>query len=386
MSAADTAPPAYMAETTYGHTILPREEEGQEPLPQYTAKVHIEGYLARKMEFSAPGVQSRDRSWRRFYFVLHGTFLKVYKGDQSALVPRVVALRAFQPMEGSHVHPDPINEDDSAASNTTASLSGVAATASHAAQSARGAFQRHSAHATGDTEHHAPANEAQRKAMAEPSGVVLAALKNGTYVNPHAAGEDPYGANVVKTYSLQRAESGLAADYIKRKNVVRVRLGGEQFLIQCVDQAHVVAWIEALQAATNVALDLDVRQMPKFITLPRRRRRRRGDERSQRERLLAAREAAQIAEAQRRSLSDMGRPDQAALIEGPDVPATLHESAGEGPDGDGDDEDPLVPTARRSFHIAPAAAAGTGITRVIGSGMNYRTSHDLPTAQKYNEV
>lgn len=33
--------------------------------------------------------------------------------------------------------------------------------------------------------------------------------------------------------------------------------------------------IEVLQAATNVALDLDARPLPKFITLPRRRRRRR---------------------------------------------------------------------------------------------------------------
>jgi hypothetical protein len=32
---------------------------------------------------------------------------------------------------------------------------------------------------------------------------------------------------------------------------------------------------QALQAATNVALDLDARPLPKFITLPRRRRRRR---------------------------------------------------------------------------------------------------------------
>ena len=33
--------------------------------------------------------------------------------------------------------------------------------------------------------------------------------------------------------------------------------------------------LQALQAATNVALDLDARPLPKFITLPRRRRRRR---------------------------------------------------------------------------------------------------------------
>jgi hypothetical protein len=36
----------------------------------------------------------------------------------------------------------------------------------------------------------------------------------------------------------------------------------------------VVHWIEAFQAATNIALDLDVRPMPKPPMFPRRRRRR----------------------------------------------------------------------------------------------------------------
>lgn len=39
----------------------------------------------------------------------------------------------------------------------------------------------------------------------------------------------------------------------------------------------VIDLIEALQAATNVSLDLDSRPLPKFITLGRRRRRRRRD-------------------------------------------------------------------------------------------------------------
>jgi len=83
---------------------------------------------------------------------------------------------------------------------------------------------------------------------------------------------------LIKQYSLQNAESGLAADYVKKKNVVRVRAGGEQFLLQTESAKEVVDWIEAFQAATNVALELDVRPMPKIITLPRRRRRRRPGE------------------------------------------------------------------------------------------------------------
>ena len=37
---------------------------------------------------------------------------------------------------------------------------------------------------------------------------------------------------------------GLGNDYVKRKNVIRVRVEGEQFLFQAKDVADVVAWIE----------------------------------------------------------------------------------------------------------------------------------------------
>ena len=43
---------------------------------------------------------------------------------------------------------------------------------------------------------------------------------------------------------MQNAESGLGNDYLKRKNVIRVRLEGEQFLLQAKDVLSVVEWIE----------------------------------------------------------------------------------------------------------------------------------------------
>ena len=105
-----------------------------------------------------------------------------------------------------------------------------------------------------------------------------------------------YGPNpntLMKRYTLQNAESGLATDYLKRSNVIRVRSEGEQFLLQASDMEGVVQWIEVraptsdqpskqklifltllflvqgLQAATNVALDLDVRPMPRGPLFPR---------------------------------------------------------------------------------------------------------------------
>ncbi|KAH8113768.1 hypothetical protein DFH11DRAFT_1509966 [Phellopilus nigrolimitatus] len=80
---------------------------------------------------------------------------------------------------------------------------------------------------------------------------------------------EPDPKDLLRVYSLQHAESGLASDYTKRRNVVRVRMEGEQFLLQCTDVAGVVEWIEGLQAAANIALDLDERAMPRGPIFPR---------------------------------------------------------------------------------------------------------------------
>lgn len=228
--------------------IYPREEEGREKLPRYACSVHIEGYLPRKMEFSAPGVQAKDRSWKRQYFVLHGTSLKVYRNDLSSSSTKP----DWGIMTGVHVHPDPINQDGTNGGASVTPGSGLIETLHHTGL---------------------------------PFSSNSSSEKNG----------------LLRNYTLQGAESGLAADYFKRRHVVRVRSEGEQFLLQTISDRHVVDWIEALQAGTNVAMDLEARQMPKFITLPRRRRRRNRNRIEDNDR-----EAAELAEAQRRSLADAG--------------------------------------------------------------------------------
>ncbi len=55
---------------------------------------------------------------------------------------------------------------------------------------------------------------------------------------------DPNPEDLLQEYSMQQAESGLGNDYTKRKNVIRVRLEGEQFLLQARDVTGVVEWIE----------------------------------------------------------------------------------------------------------------------------------------------
>ncbi|UZJ52236.1 hypothetical protein CBS101457_001556 [Exobasidium rhododendri] len=268
-------------------SIFPREEEGREILPAYHCAVHIEGYLPRKMEFSSPGVQAKDRSWRKQYFVLHGTCLKVFKSDLSG--ENLAVKGAWGELHGVHVHKEPMNEDGPSPP-TGSSSNGTMSSKDSASHSHQG--NGHFGGGSGNSGY-----GAAKEAVNALTGTIYPGSKNV----------------LVKTYSLQGAESGLAADYLKRRHVVRVRVGGEQFLLQTRNDRHVVDWIEAFQAATNVALDLEARPMPKFITLPRRRRRRRRDGTAvggggANNPLATAsdsvREAADLAEAQRRSLAD----------------------------------------------------------------------------------
>ncbi|GAA5911209.1 uncharacterized protein JCM6883_001940 [Sporobolomyces salmoneus] len=232
------APPAYTSiarQPGFGprQDVEPREEEGKEGLPQYTCSIHIEGFMPRKMEFTSPGVQAKDRAWKRQYIVLHGTSIKVYKYD----------LRT---------HPIPGEEDWSVVPVDIAGKDGPPPLHFHQGEygvdnSSQGI--------------RFPLSIEDAKAKAK-SRIIQQATASSTNL-------------LLRHYSLQNAESGLAADYIKRKHVVRVRAEGEQFLLQAKDDRGVIDLIEALQAATNVALDLDARPLPKFITLPRRRRRRR---------------------------------------------------------------------------------------------------------------
>ncbi|PPQ79219.1 hypothetical protein CVT26_000668 [Gymnopilus dilepis] len=84
---AASAPPPYPDLFPHHHhpglsktlRIQPREEEGQEKLPPYTNDIYLRAIMPRKMEFSAPGVQAKDRKWRRVLCVLEGTVFKVYK-------------------------------------------------------------------------------------------------------------------------------------------------------------------------------------------------------------------------------------------------------------------------------------------------------------------
>ncbi|KAI7886209.1 PH domain-like protein, partial [Lichtheimia hyalospora FSU 10163] len=70
------------------------------------------------------------------------------------------------------------------------------------------------------------------------------------------------------TVSMQRVDAGMATEFKRRPRVLRLWIpNGEQFLLRADNSKDMVSWIEHLQAASNISMDLDHRRMPRFVTM-----------------------------------------------------------------------------------------------------------------------
>ncbi|RKF82325.1 putative ph domain-containing protein [Golovinomyces cichoracearum] len=78
---------------------------------------------------------------------------------------------------------------------------------------------------------------------------------------------------LIRSYNLQHAQVGLAADYAKKKHVIRLRVETEQFLLSCCKIRLLVDLMQSLCAAIDLATPLDDRDYPQDFCMPRRQRR-----------------------------------------------------------------------------------------------------------------
>ena len=314
-SGLSSPPPPYptFAPFPRAPVIQPREDEGMEKLPPYVNSIHLKAILPRKMEFSKPGVQAKDRKWRRVICVLEGTMFRVYQCP-----PRVAGVSAIEGWWERRVGVGDVSSSASTQTSATTLIHGPSIRSAQGSdplrQNQNKEEQRNQSSATVTI---TPKMEPKRSRLAVPflksvkthirsrSDGALGAMStatprgslslraqspgssdavssqssvrssgNGTQgaVSRSTTREevpDPDPADLIKTYSLQRAECGLGLDYVKRKNVIRVKMDGEQFLVQAKEAMEVVAWIEGIQTGTNVALDLDERAMPRGPLFPR---------------------------------------------------------------------------------------------------------------------
>jgi len=254
------------------------------------------------MEFNAPGVLAKDRAWKKQYIVLHGTSLFIYKHDirkqpiggkvkgkeryEGVVTENEVDLNSptvHLPGYESSVPRAALKVNTSArrsSSQTRSSSMGASDNTSRSSLLSR--FHGNSSRSTIPTSPEPPSSDGKRSSSQGTVSVSTSTTTTRRQASSSFASSLPHfnapfsSPNaLVRHYTLQRSESGLGSDYYKRRNVIRVRCEGEQFLLQAENVMQVVDWIEALQAGTNVALDLDERPMTRPPPFPRRRRRRR---------------------------------------------------------------------------------------------------------------
>lgn len=287
---ASTEPPPYPSLEIPGRPgpkVIPRDEEGKEQLPEYSNDILISAVLPRKREFSSPGVQARDRKWRRVLCVLEGTAFRIFEpptsavgigavgrwwektvgvGDLTSDAPRPkkteTAIRGSQ-----KIYQDSDGDEGRSTVRPTASVvvpereTGPLAKGSklhprgllHLNGNASGTSSRRQ---SGETAR----GDERGGYSASPSRPSVSSITSNTTGRPsvskRATPPTPVksaqldqvpclrNCEPLRVYTLQHAESGLASDYLKRKNVIRVRMEGEQFLLQVPTIQAVVDWIE----------------------------------------------------------------------------------------------------------------------------------------------
>lgn len=70
--------------------------------------------------------------------------------------------------------------------------------------------------------------------------------------------------------SMQGVQAGVALDYKKYRNVLRIRMpDGRRLLLRASSDTDMISWIEHLQASANISRDFDVCGMPRFLTVAR---------------------------------------------------------------------------------------------------------------------
>ena len=365
-----TAPPPYpdlfpgqASAHTYGvrsTQIQPRDDEGRETLPAYSNSIYLRAVMPRKLEFSRPGVQAKDRKWKRVLCVLEGTSFKVYKppgvsGIEGWWESRVgIGNKAMSPTTTSsfnseggrrRVHSGSAGGKVELESRVREGMVATPPVPSQSNNTYRRQGPDPTTNGNSHTPAHAPVLSTKKSALnlavhllipssrghgrtisdvGQPSNTppvprlprpslnisrdgrstptpTIASTNTGTsssrppsptfasssssltipessssshssmggsatssgiLANNYSAAaastsslskgkkreEDPDllpdETRLIKAYTMQLAESGLGSDYLKRKHVIRVRLEGEQFLLQAKDVDSVIEWIE----------------------------------------------------------------------------------------------------------------------------------------------
>lgn len=209
-----------------------------EELPTYKPAAYKISIACRKVEWLSPYEASLNRSWKNIVIELNSTQLNLYQ------IPPMLesSLLNFQADDGAGECSDAINsmKDDNLMSVVT----------TH-----RDAKFRNLCDAIRFFDSDSPENKNDR--------AKILGTKNAKV---------PPQSKLLRSYSLQYAKIGLATDYTKKSNVLRLRLESEQFLLEFSSAKELIEWNLGLSVGRDVSADIQQREDPRYRTVPRRRR------------------------------------------------------------------------------------------------------------------
>ncbi|KAK9448674.1 uncharacterized protein V1518DRAFT_295961 [Limtongia smithiae] len=269
LSTTASAPPEYAPRrptvTPVAGPVQPREEEGCEQLPPYSSTLLRAAVLSRKMELLSPLETAPVRSWQTVIAVLNNTQLNIYK-----------APATLHPVgSGAQAAAAPVSRVVAALPWRSASVSDASSSAASAATPAADTIDPFSWHPSASSSNASSASSLASLSPAcspsstgFPSPCPSPAMLLGLPESMLAP------SRLIRSYTLQYAQIGLATDYKKKSNVIRVRAEGQQFLFLCADARECIEWTASMHAACDLALPLDERTIPRYRTIPSRRRRR----------------------------------------------------------------------------------------------------------------
>lgn len=206
----------------------------QEELPGYKPSAYKIGVCARKLEWYTPHEISPIRSWKNFIVELNSTQINFYL-IPSQIEPTILNSRFEQsfPMQRGSV---PEYLKSFCTTDSDIEFYGLC-------------------------EQHNIINSGSSPSSSRNLSMTLLSRLGGAI-----------SKRLVRSYSLQHAKIGLASDYTKRSNVLRLRLENEQLLMLFRSPKEMIEWNLGISVGRDLALDLSDREMPRYRTVPRRRR------------------------------------------------------------------------------------------------------------------
>lgn len=216
-----------------------------EPLPEYLPSIYKIGMVSRKIEWLSPFEPSPSRLWKLIILELNSTQLNFYFVP-SNLEAHLSTIQSTSSLTGAALNP--VEELD------------VLVISSRFTSNSDLHFYK----------------GCQRLGIFDPLRAHLPSSASSLFEeeqSPVRYKSSKKGARLIRSYSLQHAQLGLAADYLKKPNVLRIRVESEQILLHFGSTKELVEWHFALSMGRDISLDLEDRHIPRYRTVPRRRNR-----------------------------------------------------------------------------------------------------------------